>query len=74
MEARDILRIALFVVVALFAIYQVLFLKVRSPAEITNEDESKDTTQQKLIQQSKQIKSNTITEQMEYGNKMTENI
>lgn len=73
METRDILRIAIFFVIALFAIREVIFLKARKVTQLTNEKENEETMPQQLLQKSQNIRTN-INEQIEYENELSEKI
>jgi hypothetical protein len=50
MIAKDILRIALFLLVAIFALRSGSRIRVRSSARINNDTETEDTETQQLLQ------------------------
>jgi hypothetical protein len=74
MEARDILRIVLFFVIAIFALREVLLLKARKVTQLYSEVEKEDTASQQLHQKSQRIRNTIMNEQIEYENELSEKI
>jgi hypothetical protein len=74
MEARDILRIVLFFVIAIFALREVLLLKARKVTQLYSEVEKEDTASQQLHQKSQSIRNTIMNEQIEYENELSEKI
>lgn len=83
MEPKDILRIVLFLLIAIFALRPAIFIKMRNLSRKIKQEENKEIATQQLLQQSQDVRNsitNSITqdrnsiaqEQMEYENELSE--
>lgn len=73
MDAKDILRIVLFIVIAIFALREFSFFKMRNLTQLNTEEEEEEEKASQQFQQQSQYKSNSIyKEQMEYENELSE--
>ncbi|HMK27442.1 MAG TPA: hypothetical protein VK483_15525 [Chitinophagaceae bacterium] len=68
MIAKDILRIALFLLIAIFALRSGLRTRVRSSARINNAAETEDTETQQLLQRLQDTKDKISQEPGLYEN------
>lgn len=69
MEAKDILRIALFVLVALFALRSGSLIKIRKAERNNYQEENEEAVSQQLLQQSLDTRNRANQEPMVYENK-----
>lgn len=68
MDAKDILRIALFFLVAIFALRSSSFIRVRRSARINNPAETEDTETQQLLQHLQDNRDKINQEPLVYEN------
>ncbi len=69
MDAKDILRIVLFLLVAIFALRSGSFIRVRNSALINNSEEKEDTESQQLLQHLQDTRDKIKQEPKLYENK-----
>ena len=69
MVAKDILRIALFLLVAIFALYSGSRIRVRGSVRINNNAETEDTGNQQLLQRLQDTRDKINQEPKMYENK-----
>jgi hypothetical protein len=69
MIAKDILRIALFLLVAIFALRSGSRIRIRSSARIDNETETENTETQQLLQRMQDTREKITREPNQYENK-----
>lgn len=68
MDAKDILRIALFLLVAIFALRSGSVVRVRGSARISNPSKTEDTETQQLLQHVQDSRKKINQEPMVYEN------
>lgn len=68
MDAKDILRIALFLLVAIFALRSSSFMWIRRSAHINNPAETEDTETHQLLQQLQDNRDKINQEPLVYEN------
>ena len=68
MIAKDILRIALFLLVAIFALRSGSRIRIRSSARIDNETETENTETQQLLQRMQDTREKITPESILYEN------
>lgn len=69
MEAKDILRIVLFFLIAFFALRSGSFFKIRKASRHNNQEENEEKESQRLLNQSQDTRNRINQEQMVYENK-----
>lgn len=69
MEAKDILRIALFLLVALFALRSGSLIKIRKAERNNYQEENEEAVSQQLLQQSLDTRNMANQESVVYENK-----
>lgn len=72
MEPRDILRIVLFFLIAVFAFHPSILMKIRKVSQQNIQEENEEKERQQLLQKRHTAKNRIIQEQIEYENEMPE--